>query len=263
MSRSKRFSVTLSTGFFFSLIAFFLMSEWTPIPIFKIVPVSRIFTHTIRTSLRTLSNFGRTHFIVGYEETSLPNGYDQQRTIKNPTEIKKCDGVYFSPNDQLCSLLVDYIKKETESIKIAVYLFTDGTIADALVEAHKRGIKITVLVDPGCLRDTYNKIGKLIESDIPVYVYDAQNHAGGLSSLMHHKFVLFGCNRDKKKLTWTGSFNFTQAATKRNHENAIILCDEKAYDRFDHRFNVIITEESHRYGASKLEKSQTKKDKAR
>ena len=46
-------------------------------------------------------------------------------------------------------------------------------------------------------------------------------------ALMHHKFFIFGQNKDDRSLLWTGSWNSTLRATQHNDENVIILDDEQ------------------------------------
>ena len=124
-------------------------------------------------------------------------------------------------------------------------MFTDKEIANALINAHKRGVRID-LADSAGLRDRQNKIGLLSDNNILVYVYNGQNGKSGNSSIMHHKFMLFSKNKENRSLLWTGSFNFTRIACECNQENVIILEDSRAIQKYSEQFEKL-KERSYKY----------------
>src|SRR5581483_9781909 len=141
--------------------------------------------------------------------------------------------------------LLYLIKEEKKSIKLAAFSFTDGDIAQALLDAMHRGVTIEMIVDPGCIIDRFGKIKDLQESKIDIFVYNP-NHAKDkkarwISSIMHNKFILFGSNVLDKKIIWTGSFNFTKSAHQRNQENVIVLDDELVITKYEQQFDRLKT----------------------
>ncbi len=49
---------------------------------------------------------------------------------------------FFSPDDDVQSLLISLINAETKSIRLAIYMMTDQAIAQALVQAAERGVQV-------------------------------------------------------------------------------------------------------------------------
>lgn len=188
---------------------------------------------------------GKTHFILGYtpeKETkvsSTPIDAKQTYVTNNSCAL-------FTPDDDVRSQLISLIDQEKEAIKIAVFMFTDKNIANALLNAHNRNIKIEIVTDPAGLRDRQNKIGLLSDNKIAVYVYNGQHGKNGSSSIMHHKFILFSKNKNTKPLLWTGSFNFTRIACDCNQENVVILDDLSLIEKYSEQFNRL-KKRSYRY----------------
>ena len=55
--------------------------------------------------------------------------------------------VYFSPKGGCTEAVVAEIQQAKQSIFVQAYSFTSTPIAEALVEAHKRGVHIEVILD--------------------------------------------------------------------------------------------------------------------
>lgn len=191
-----------------------------------------------------LGSFGRTHFIVGYTQPEPESQTHAKpgRTSAGTGAVDQHDfkRVLFSPDDDLRTELIALINAETKSIKIAIFTFTDKEVAQALLDAHNRGVAVQVIADSAYLRDQYSKIAWLQRHKIPIFTYnphyknvDARKQ--DLLSIMHHKFVIFG-NAGKQSLVWTGSFNFTRSATLRNQENVVILDDAYVVERYSQQF---------------------------
>jgi len=191
-------------------------------------------------ALNTPSGFGRTHFIVGLspeEKKQIQSSIDTTSSRALPTggTIRR---VLFSPDDDLRKELLALINQEQASIRVAIFMFTDAEVAQALLNAKMRGVQVEVVTDRGCLRERFNKVSLLIERGIDVYVYTRQkNDKSLLSNIMHHKFALFGRNEKNHPLIWTGSFNFTKSARMYNQENVVILDDGLLIDKFSRQFS--------------------------
>ena len=139
------------------------------------------------------------------------------------------------------------INDEQKRIRAAVFLFTDLEIAQALVEAKKRGVAVEVITDTSCIRERHNKIGKLCDCGCVLYVYNPSYNKKDSGSLMHHKFMVFEKNKQNKSLVWTGSFNFTKAASQSNQENAIVIDDKESVQKFVKQFD-LLKDRAYRYG---------------
>ncbi len=207
------------------------------------------------------SAYGKTHFIVGIsEEELLEDQYSDNCTAEcrsnssasvQPQELPSAPivitlaeldvdkiNVFFPPDDDVHKLLLELLSHEKTAISMAAYMLTDRTIAQALVDARDRGVRVEIITDSGCLKSEVGQIQWLQKQGISIHVYFGWNRAT-MSNIMHDKFIVFAKNKDNKKVVWTGSFNFTQSARKNNQENVVIFGDAYATERFTHQFELI------------------------
>lgn len=111
------------------------------------------------------------------------------------------------------SLVVQTIASARQSILVASYSFTSKPIAQALVEANKRGVQVEVVLDKSQRTERYSSATFLANMGIPVRI-DSRY------AIMHNKFMVID-----GKTVETGSFNYTSSAARRNAENVIVLRD--------------------------------------
>lgn len=123
--------------------------------------------------------------------------------------------VFFSPNGGCTEAVVREIAAARRSVKIQAYSFTSRDIAEALMKAIKRGVKVQALLDSsnqeGDNEDRYNAGVFLHNAGAEVWT-DARH------AIAHNKIMLI----DEATII-TGSFNFTNAAEKRNAENLLVI----------------------------------------
>ncbi len=146
-------------------------------------------------------------------------------TIGRPTPAASQDGieVFFSPKGGCTEVIIDMIERAHESIRVQAYSFTSTPIAKAILEAHKAGVEITVVLDSSQRTAKYSSATFFRNQGVPVYI--DSDHA-----IAHNKVILID--------DWaiiTGSFNFTNAAEQRNAENLLVIENKaalmKAYRR--------------------------------
>lgn len=121
--------------------------------------------------------------------------------------------VYFSPNGGGTGALVAAIRAARTSILVQAYSFTSAPIAEALVQAHRRGVKVSVILDRSQRTERYSGLTFLQHAGVPVVV--DSSHA-----IAHNKVMVF----DGETVA-TGSFNFTKAAEEKNAENLLLIRD--------------------------------------
>ena len=132
--------------------------------------------------------------------------------------------VAFSPRDDTEKVLIDLIRSARKSLKVHAYVFTSRQIADAMVAAHRRGVKVEVLADAQMnRREKGNAIPRLLAGGVPVAFETRYNAA-------HNKVLIVdaegpGC------AVLTGSYNFTWSANNRNAENLLIVRGQCALAR--------------------------------
>jgi phosphatidylserine/phosphatidylglycerophosphate/cardiolipin synthase-like enzyme len=133
--------------------------------------------------------------------------------------------VSFSPNGGATAAIVNEIQAARKEILVQAYSFTSPPIAKALIEAHKRGVKVVAVLDKSQRTERYTSATFL--SNAGVIVLIDGNHA-----IAHNKIIII----DRETLI-TGSFNFTQAAELKNAENLLIFHGNKPLvDRYIKNF---------------------------
>ncbi|MDX5345750.1 MAG: phospholipase D-like domain-containing protein [Hymenobacteraceae bacterium] len=158
----------------------------------------------------------------------------------NITPQKITSHAYFSPGDDCLNAIISSIEEAEQSIKICVFTISDDRITDAIVRAHRKGIRIKILTDNEKLYDKGSDIRELAAKGLEIRVDESRNH-------MHHKFAIF----DNTSVL-TGSYNWTRSAALYNHEN-VLITDNKSIVldycvEFDRLWEEMVPfEEHHRY----------------
>jgi phosphatidylserine/phosphatidylglycerophosphate/cardiolipin synthase-like enzyme len=136
----------------------------------------------------------------------LKPAYASDLTLNNtPAQI------YFSPKGGCTEAIVRHISNAKSEILFQAYSFTSAPIAKALINAHKRGIKVEAILDKSQRTEKYTSATFLANSGIPTLIDD--KHA-----IAHNKVIIID-----RETVITGSFNFTKAAEEKNAENLLII----------------------------------------
>lgn len=117
----------------------------------------------------------------------------------------------FTPGRSCTPLIVNGINQAQKRIYVQAYSFTSAPIAQALKQAHLRGLDVQVIVDKSQLKQKHSQVKFLAESQVPLYV----DHKVAIA---HNKVILID-----ETTVITGSFNFTNAAEMRNAENFVMI----------------------------------------
>ncbi len=119
--------------------------------------------------------------------------------------------------DHGCHFFLDFSRRFPyhESLDVRrAYSFTSAPIVKALLNAHKRGVKVEVILDKSQRTQKYSSADFLANSGIPTII-DA-DHA-----IAHNKVMVID-----GETVITGSFNFTRAAEEKNAENLLVIRDK-------------------------------------
>ncbi len=119
--------------------------------------------------------------------------------------------VFFSPNGGCTQAVVDALAQAKTTVKVQAYSFTSAPIAKALVDAHKRGVRVEVILDKSQRTEKYSAADFLAHAGIPTRI-DAQH------AIAHSKVMVID-----RAVVLTGSFNFTKAAETQNAENLLVI----------------------------------------
>ncbi|AFC69799.1 phospholipase [Rickettsia amblyommatis] len=134
---------------------------------------------------------------------------DSQDISISSIKIDTC----FTPPSGCSKVITAIIDKASTSIYVQAYGFTDVDIADSLIAAHNRGVKVKILLDKSNLHSKYSKLSKIKSAGIDVLI-------DNVPGIAHNKVMIIDEN-----IVITGSFNFSKNADYKNAENVIIIND--------------------------------------
>jgi phosphatidylserine/phosphatidylglycerophosphate/cardiolipin synthase-like enzyme len=140
--------------------------------------------------------------------------------ITLPQETPITWQVYFSPHGGCTDAVIRELNKAKSTVLVQAYSFTSAPIAKALLNVHKRGVKVEVILDKSQRTDQYSSATFFYNSGIPVKI-DAKH------TIAHNKVMIID-----GETVITGSFNFTKAAEEKNAENLLVISDKKLAERY-------------------------------
>ncbi len=142
--------------------------------------------------------------------------------------------LFFSSTHDIGAELCAHIEQETQSIDVAAYCLTHKEITQKLIDAHKRGVSVRVVIDKSSLDTPGSCVEQLHTAGVPLYVRGA-NKQGGTRGLMHLKMM-----RMSGKL-FHGSFNFSKAADTVNDESCSCHTDQQFMQAADTEFKRLLS----------------------
>jgi phospholipase D len=148
--------------------------------------------------------------IFGYEVASYR--YAEQATLASASAVIQ---VRFSPEGGCTQFIKEAIAKAQQTILVQAYTFTSLPIAEALIQAHQRGVDVRILVDRSQLASKYTQVRYVVAQGI----FAAVDVVPGIA---HNKVMIIDNN-----YVLTGSFNWTKAAETSNAENLLLINDTK------------------------------------
>lgn len=149
----------------------------------------------------SLSVFARSYRPIPPGEISHPNTIQATGTIQ----------VAFSPQGGITDMIVQELNSAKKLIEVQTYSFTSAPIAQALVDAHRRGVNVRVILDKSQKSEKYSSATYLTNNGVPT-------HIDRSFAIAHSKITIV----DRADVI-TGSFNFTKSAEENNAENCLIL----------------------------------------
>ncbi|KUE85453.1 Phosphatidylserine/phosphatidylglycerophosphate/cardiolipin synthase [Cupriavidus necator] len=126
----------------------------------------------------------------------------------------------FVPDGASCqALLINAIRSTRHRLLIQAYSFTSAPIAEAVAQAHRRGVDVRVILDKSQQSERYTSATYLKHAGVPVVIDNKP-------AIAHNKVMVFD-----DQAVFTGSFNFTKSAQERNAENGMLIRGDAAVVR--------------------------------
>ncbi|MBX2800234.1 MAG: hypothetical protein KTR31_21320 [Myxococcales bacterium] len=148
-------------------------------------------------------------YVHGRYHASKERGSDRRHWIEtNEVHVTS----WFSPQDKPIDKHVRALLQGAEHrIDVAVFFLTHKGIAQDLLDAKRRGVKVRVIMDATAAKNGYSKHEVLRAAGIPVKIEDW----GGK---MHAKSMVID-----SEMIVGGSMNFTAAGERGNDENTLLI----------------------------------------
>ena len=144
-------------------------------------------------------------------------------------------GEYFQPNPVICEChffpnasneekVVSMLRTCKKTLDIAIFSLTLDSIAEAILEAYQRGIKVRMIADDECAKNKGSNVKLIASVGVPCKTDNAIYH-------MHHKFAVLDGS-----VVIMGSFNWTGQAVKYNQENIFFYEDKNIASQYAQEF---------------------------
>ncbi len=148
--------------------------------------------------------------------TDLPVWADTRAEITGVDRMMTC----FVPGDDCQGEIVRVIDAAQVELYVQAYSFTSAPIAQAVVRAQGRGVHVIAVLDKSQRRERYSGATYLANAGVPVWIDERP-------AIAHNKVIVAD-----RRVTITGSFNFTQSAQTRNAENLIVISDARVAEAY-------------------------------
>lgn len=134
---------------------------------------------------------------------------------------------FFSPGESCLAQIIHRFSTARRTADVCVFTITDDRITRALLDAHRRGVKLRVITDNEKAFDLGSDIEQIRGAKVPLRVDQTPYH-------MHHKFAIFDAAR-----LLNGSYNWTRGAAHDNEENITDTGDPRLITAFQKHFDVL------------------------
>lgn len=125
-----------------------------------------------------------------------------------------------SPGERVWRRIVGLASESRATLDVCVFTVTHDPITRALIDAHRRGVRVRVSSDDEKSLEPGSDVRMLADAGIEVRVDTELAH-------MHHKFAIFD-----GRVVLTGSYNWTRAAAESNQDNVLVTDDARAVEGY-------------------------------
>jgi phosphatidylserine/phosphatidylglycerophosphate/cardiolipin synthase-like enzyme len=128
--------------------------------------------------------------------------------------------------------LAALIDRAESSVDLVAYDFDLESLTEALIAAHRRGVRVQMVTESDNIDDNSEALTRLDQAGVPI-VEDERK-----SGLMHDKFAIVD-----ERWVWTGSWNMTHNGSYRNNNNALLIDSPALADNYSAEFDEMLTGE--------------------
>ena len=149
------------------------------------------------------------------------------------SNLEKC---LFNSNDDVVDEIIKSISTAKNEIYVMHFWFSWKPIADALINAHKRGVKVNVLTDQRSLVKFMQDDEKTYSLSVPEYLFENGIKRVAIyfnKHLMHHKVII------SDNVITLGSLNLFKQSINENRENIIFIKNENICEFYKREFEIV------------------------
>lgn len=165
---------------------------------------------------------------------------------------------HFFPNTSNEEKVVSMLRTCKKTLDISIFSLTLDSIAEAILEAYQRGIKVRVIADDECAKNKGSNIKVIASVGVPCKTDNAIYH-------MHNKFAVID-----NSVVIMGSFNWTGQAVKYNQENVFFYEDKnianqysQEFEKLWNNFNTVVDQKEAKKAVEEEAKEEEAKKKAK
>jgi len=131
---------------------------------------------------------------------------------------------FLGPSPSMEKAVVSFIASADKTLDVCVYDLDLPEFAQALLDAHARGVKVRVIIADDNAAKAYAVADHLKQMEKAGILTLAHNRSG----LMHNKFMIADGLR-----IWTGSYNLTRNCSRFNDNHAIVLESKELAENYE------------------------------
>ncbi|MDD2384590.1 MAG: phospholipase D-like domain-containing protein [Sulfurospirillaceae bacterium] len=150
-----------------------------------------------------------------FEQMFNKNHFNSKKEATLYTHIKTSDSIItlsFSPKSSTYENCIEpLIRGAKKYIYIPIFYLTHKRLSEELIDAHKRGVEIKVILDASAAKNKYSTHHILRDVGIEVKVENFGGKMHAKSMIIDDRFII------------SGSMNFTKAGESKNDENTVII----------------------------------------
>ncbi len=117
----------------------------------------------------------------------------------------------FSPDGGFTQTIIKYISGAESEILIQSYYFGSFPVAEALIKAHKRGVRVSLIMDRADRAEGVTPGIRMSQEGIPVYLDNKHAIANNRVMIIDRRTV------------FTGSFDFNKASEQSIADNLLVV----------------------------------------
>ena len=182
---------------------------------------------------RQLAHFRNLAFSLARETIDATNGVlivewlQELFKVLQPSEVDATadlNEAWFSPHNDCPQRIRSLLAQAVRTVDICVFTITDDQLTSAVLDAHRRGVRIRIITDDDKSADLGSDAERFLQAGIQLRVDRSPFH-------MHHKFAVFD-----DAVLLNGSYNWTRGAAANNEENFIVTSNRRLVAVFSKAF---------------------------